>query len=245
MSPPINNIILKALRPEDRDELLVEAHEVVLTVEQVLFEAQERVEWVYFVERGLVSLMVATEDGRVAEAGMIGVEGALALIEACGTGTMSPECVVQVAGSAWRVSAERCRWVSEQSAALRRALWSQLEFQVIEARQSATCRSFHPVEARLARWLLESLDRAGGHDRSLEFTQEFLAAMLGVQRTTVSSFAQELQKSGLIRYRRGKLDILDRDGLESMSCECRQVLAQERHRVTSGRDLGSRKSAGA
>jgi CRP-like cAMP-binding protein len=230
--PQYANHILQSLRPEDCEALLAGGKLVDLAFEQVLFEAGDDVDWVYFVEDGLVSMMVATEDGRLAEAGMCGFEGAVALIEACGTGVMSPRCVIQVGGSAWRIKAKHCQRVTETSAKLRRAVWAQLEFQVIEARQSATCRSFHPVEARLARWLLESKSRVGGDVRTLKFTQEFLAAMLGVQRTTVSSFAQELQKSGLIRYGRGRVEIVDEKGLEATACECHQVLTQERRRIT-------------
>jgi CRP-like cAMP-binding protein len=226
------NAVIASLSSEDAARLTANASLVPLEFGKVVHNAGDRVQSVLFPERGLVSLMLDTEDGRRAETGMIGVEGALGLVEACGTGVLVPNSIVQVQGDAWRVPAKTCRQLSDESPAFRRAIFSRLEFQMTEARQSATCRSFHPVEARLARWLLESQDRSLNQG-PLSMTHEFIAAMLGVQRSTVSAFAPELQKSGLIRYSRGKLTLLDPVGLETLACECRNVLVAERKRITA------------
>jgi CRP-like cAMP-binding protein len=225
------NEVLRALPAEEAERLMERGSRVELEFAKTLYEAGDQVEWVYFPEGAIISMIVATEDGRTAESGMVGSEGVLGLIEACGSGLTTFRSVVQVPGPAWRAPASACRTLADESAGFRRAIWAQLEFQLAESRQSATCRSFHAVEQRLARWLLESRDRDSGQD-SLPMTQEFMSAMLGVQRTTVTAFARELQGRGLIEYSRGKVRFIDPDGLEDLACECRQVLVRERERLT-------------
>ena len=168
---------------------------------------------------------------------MAGYEGAAGLVEACGSGVANTYTVVQVDGPAWRVRAEDCRAMATEGGALTRTLITLMEFQLTESRQSALCRSFHRAEKRLARWLLESRDRSRAKT-TLPVTQEFLAAMLGVRRTTVTAFASELQQRGLIRYSRGKIELTDIDGLEQVACECRQVLVDERARLGVTRAKG-------
>jgi CRP-like cAMP-binding protein len=225
------NEVLRALPAEEAERLMERGSRVELEFAKTLYEAGDQVEWVYFPEGAIISMIVATEDGRTAESGMVGSEGVLGLIEACGSGLTTFRSVVQVPGPAWRAPASACRTLADESAGFRRAIWAQLEFQLAESRQSATCRSFHAVEQRLARWLLESRDRDSGQD-SLPMTQEFMSAMLGVQRTTVTAFARELQGRGLIEYSRGKVRFIDPDGLEDLACECRRVLVRERGRLS-------------
>ena len=102
--------------------------------------------------------------------------------------------------------------------------------QLTESRQSGMCQALHGVEPRMARWLLDSLERCGGRN-PLPLTQEFMAAMLGVQRTTVTAFATQLQKAGLISYQRGRVEVVDAAGLESRACECRRTMAEQRRRL--------------
>lgn len=231
MPEQFRNSMLRGLRPEDAERITTRGHLIVMASGDVVYEQGDPVSAVYFPETSLLSLMVTTSDGRAAEGGLVGNEGALGLGESMGTGVMGPRCITQVPGKAWRVPAGLCRELVNENVAFRRAAFAHLEFQMAEARQSVTCRSFHAVEARLARWLLESRDRSGA-EGVLPMTQEFLAAMLGVQRTTVSAFAPELQSKGLIRYGRGKLEIMDVQGLEVVACECRRALVQERMRIT-------------
>ena len=230
--PEFKNIILHALSEDDAARLIQSGSRVNLPFGQRLCEPGERVDWVYFPESALLSLVVTTEDGRMAESGMAGSESAMGLVEACGSGTAAFTCIVQSPGPAWRVPASTCRASSAESATFRAVVWRLLEFQLVESRQSATCRSFHPVEQRLARWLLECRDRDGQGD-VLPITQEFMASMLGVQRTTVNSFAKVLQNQGLIDYSRGRIRFVDVEGLETAACECRGVLVRERDRLTS------------
>lgn len=230
--PEFKNDILRALSEEDVTRLIRQGSGVELAFGARLYQPGASVDWVYFPEDALLSLVVATEDGRTAESGMVGHEGAMGLVEACGSGMSALTCIVQAPGPAWRVPAVACRALAAESESFRTVVWRVLEFQLVESRQSATCRSFHPVERRLARWLLECRDRDGGGD-TMPVTQEFMAAMLGVQRTTVNSFAKVLQDRRLIDYSRGRVRFVDLDGLETAACECRNVLVGERERLTS------------
>lgn len=243
MPTEFNNAMLRSLGRENAERLTARGSLVELRMGQVVWESGDRVEWVYFPETALLSLLITLEDGRAAEAGMVGMEGALGMSEALGTGVIGPRCISQVPGKVWRAPAAAFRALVDESPSFRRAVFAQLEFQLAEARQSVTCRSFHTVEARLARWLLESRDRSGVAG-VMPMTQEFMAAMLGVQRTTVSAFAPELQDKGLIEYSRGKLEIVDHKALEGVACECRQVLLQERDRINGVLGAGRFDGAG-
>ena len=140
------------------------------------------------------------------------------------------DCKVQVNGRAWRSPAGFCRKLalSDQSFAARTLKLAEL--QLIESRQSALCQAKHRFDERFARWVLESLDRSGGRN-PLPLTQEFLADMLGVQRTTVSGIAGILQRKGLISYRRGQLEIVQLRGLEALACDCRALAKVQRERL--------------
>ena len=165
--------------------------------------------------------MIASDRlGRRVESAMIGNEGAGGLMETCGSGTATLHCVVQVDGQAWRAPSSLCRELALSGEGFARRAWTAAELQMFEARQSAFCQARHTVEARFARWLLESLERSGGRN-PMPLTQEFVAAMLGVQRTTVSGFASQLQREGLITYHRGSLTLVDEAALERRACECR------------------------
>ena len=137
---------------------------------------------------------------------------------------------MQVDGRAWRATAAHCRQMAGSDLHFSATAWRLAELQVAESRQSGLCQAMHTVEQRCARWLMESFDRSGGRN-PLPMTQEFLAAMLGVQRTTVSAFASQLQREELIRYRRGQIEIVNTSGLESRACECRRVIRAERGRL--------------
>ena len=187
-------------------------------------------EWVYFPESCLLSLVSLGDAGQTLETSMSGMEGAAGLLEACGSGHSSVDCIVQVDGTAWRTPAAHCRGLAFSDMAFNAKAWRLVEFQMAESRQSGLCQASHPVEARAARWLLESLDRSGGRN-PLPLTQEFLASMLGVQRTTVSSVAAELQRQDLITYTRGQVRIKDVKGLQGVACECREFTRQQRSRL--------------
>jgi CRP-like cAMP-binding protein len=197
---------------------------------EVLYRPEDRIEWVYFPESCLLSLLSTTRDGESVETAMVGTEGATGLIEACGSGRSSLVSLVQIDGEAIRAPAGACRDLVASDPEFGRLVWKLVELQMTESRQSGLCQAVHAVEPRLARWLLECSERCDGRN-PMPLTQEFIAAMLGVQRTTVTAIASQLQKSGLIAYRRGKVEIVDYAGLEQRACECREVTRHERARL--------------
>ena len=187
------------------------------------------VDWVYFPETCIVSLVSTASGGGTVETAMVGSEGAVGLTEACASGRAGTDGVVQMDGRAWRAPSDLCRKLFCSDPEAVACAWRLAEFQLSETRQSCLCNTLHPVEARCSRWLLETHHLSRGRER-LPLTQEFLATMLGVQRTTVSTFASQLQEAGLISYSRGQLKIVDECGLEKRACECHQIIRSLRAR---------------
>ena len=194
---------------------------------EALYEMDDPVRWVYLPETGLLSVISVMVSGASVETSVIGREGGIGFVEALGSGKIFSRVIVQVAGTAYRVSATHYRDAFNESASMRKAVHQQVELLLAEARQAIACQGAHKVQPRLCRWLLECRDLAGGLD-VLPLTQEFLAVMLGVQRTSVGQVGQALQDKGLIKYSRGRIEILDPAGLERDACECRATVQQLR-----------------
>jgi CRP-like cAMP-binding protein len=165
----------------------------------------------------MVSLVVDLEDGRSVEVTSIGREGAVGGIISCGHIPAFTRAEVMVAGPAAKVPMDVIEEVKGRSAHLRNLFCRYSDYLLAQIMQTVACNSFHPIEARAARWLLTAHDRGGNR---LELTQESLAGLLGVQRTTINAVARELQDEGLITTRRGIIEVHDRAGLERRSCEC-------------------------
>ena len=165
----------------------------------------------------MVSMVVDLDDGRTVEVASIGREGAVGGIISCGNIPAFTRAEVMVAGPAARVSMDALEDAKAKSAHLRNLFCRYSDYLLAQIMQTVACNSFHPIEARAARWLLTAHDRGGNR---LELTQESLAGLLGVQRTTVNAVARELQDEGLITTRRGIIEVHDRAGLERRSCEC-------------------------
>jgi CRP-like cAMP-binding protein len=223
------NTVLTALGAE-AEKLTKRGALVNLPFGETVYEAGGPLNYVYFPEGCLLSLVRSTPDGQTTESGLCGYEGALGFLEACGSRTISATTVVQVPGPAWRVRHGACRALVGAGGRAAEIAFAAAEFQLIEARQSALCRSFHLADARLARWLLEYRKRSAVAD-AIPITQEFLAAMLGVQRTTVTAIARDMKASGVISYSRGQITVKDVAAVERMSCDCGEVLDQERERL--------------
>lgn len=214
----MRNAILQALPPEDFALLAPHISHVVLDKGRLLFDPGDPVDLVYFPNNCVISLMTLMESGQAIESATIGREGALGLGAAFAPRQSLSRAIVQVAGQACRAPVSALREAYGASAALRSLIDRHSDALYGHAIQSVACNALHTVEARFCRWLLTCHDRIDHNTVGL--TQEFLADMLGVQRTTVTAVAGALQAKGLIRYRRGIVDILDRQGLEAMSCEC-------------------------
>jgi CRP-like cAMP-binding protein len=217
--PPVSpNRLLASLVPADFELLRPHLKPIELTHEAVLFEAGDKIDRVYFPHSGIISLVVELSEGRVIEAAMIGRDSMLGATSAMDGAISLNKAIIQLGGVGETLDVTRFRAVAEKSARLRTALLRHEQLVFAQAQQSAACNAAHTVNARLARWLLRARDLSGS-DR-LELTQEFLAQMLGVRRTSVSPVANALQEAGLVRYSRGRIDILDLQGLQGASCEC-------------------------
>ena len=206
-----------------------------------LYLPADQVEWIYFPITGLISLIAVMDNGDEGETGVVGCEGALGVLEALGSGCILYRAVVQIDLVAWRIPAARLRQVFADSPDLQRVVAAHTELNLAELRQSLACRSHHPVAARLAWWLLECQDRTGL--KVLALTQEFLGAMLGSQRSTVSQASADLKNANLIRYSRGVIEILDRPRLERRACECYARVARYRQMIEGQPQANSRSLA--
>lgn len=226
---PLKNRLLSALPSEDKALLAPYLTPMDLDKGRLLYDPGDKVDQVYFPNDGVISLMTLMESGAAIESATIGREGALGLMAAVAPRQSLSRAIVQAPGSALRIAAAPLHDVWSRSAALRDLVDRHNEALFGHAIQSVACNALHAVEARFCRWLLSCHDRINANTVSL--TQEFLADMLGVQRTTVTAVAGSLQAKGLIRYRRGVVDILDRAGLEAMTCECYAAVRRSYERL--------------
>jgi CRP-like cAMP-binding protein len=200
-----------------------------LPLEMRLSEPNEPIEFVYFLNSGLISTDALTEKGEMVEVGVIGREGFAGLPALLDQPQMSHSVLMQGAGDGLRIRSSILREQFVKGGMLQRMVHTFAYLQLVQVTQSVLCNRMHDVEARLARWLLTSADRMEAE--SLNLTQEFLAQMLGVQRSTVTVAAGELQRAGLIGYSRGKIHILDRAKLAKVACECYQIVSSSYQRV--------------
>jgi CRP-like cAMP-binding protein len=214
----IANSLLAALPREDYLRLLPDLEPVTLKFGEVLHEPGVPIRYVYFPIDCVISLLTTVEVHHALEVGLVGHEGMVGISLALGTDVSSVRALVQATGTAMRMNAARFHETFQQCLPLQRELYRYAYAKLALARQTVACNAFHAVEARLARWLLMTSDRA----RSEEFflTQAFLADMLGVRRTTVNEAAGTLQRRKLISYSRGNIRILDRKRLEAAACRC-------------------------
>lgn len=230
MSDRPQNAFLRSLSRASFERLADYLSPVDLSLGTYIQHDEADVEWVYFPETSLLSMIASTSGGQTVETSMAGNEGAANLLEACGSHVSGINCVVQVDGRAQKASAAACQHLARSDFEFNSQVLKLSELNLAESRQSGLCQAMHSVEQRFARWMCESSDRCGGRN-PLPMTQEFLAAMLGVQRTTVTGFAGQLQGKGVIRYRRGNLEITERAKLEQIACECRSQTLLQRQRL--------------
>jgi CRP-like cAMP-binding protein len=220
--PCRRNRLLAGLPSADLALLSSHLKETSLETGLVLQEQGERIEDVWFIDEGIVSLLVSTGQGEAIEVATVGHEGAIGLFAGLGPRRSHTGALVQIAGYGCRIPAARFRKAVEDSPAIRKLIVDYGETLLVEVQQSAACNALHDVEARLSRWLLQARDRL--HKTTIPLTHEFLSQMLGVSRPTVTVVAHTLQKSGLIRYHRGQIEIVDGPGLEARACECYEII---------------------
>jgi len=227
---PMENRLLKALSREKRERLGAKLEPVSLPFKQMLYEADKPILHVYFPTNCVLSLVTEME-GESIEVGTVGNEGMAGLPVLLGTDTIPSKCFVQIPGDAFRMGATALQDEVKGGGALHDVLLKYTHYLLTQATQSAACNRLHSAEERLCRWLLMTQDRVGSNWFPL--TQDFMALMLGVRRATVSLTASALQHAGLIKYSRGKVTVVNREGLEGASCGCYMIVRKELERVLS------------
>lgn len=198
---------------------------------QILNEADDSVRQVYFPLNGMLSLLSVLRDGKAIETATVGREGVVNAMAGLGLSKSTVRVVVQMVSDVAIISASHFRNAAAQSISLRNMCINYNEILLTQARVTAGCNAVHPVEARFCRWLLQSSDRA--ESNTVNLTQELLAEMLGVRRTSITQVAQKIQDTGAIKYSRGVIEILDRPLLLKLSCECYQTLVDKADALVS------------
>jgi CRP-like cAMP-binding protein len=222
---PLDNKLLASLPRDHFDRLAPYLSTVSLPQGLVLYEAGDEVDQVYFPHYGMLSLLAVLRDGKAIETATVGREGVVGAMAGLGLYKSLVRVVVQMPLALSKVPATHFRTVAGGSDVIRNLCVRYNEVLLSQARVTAACNALHPIEARFCRWLLQSADRAAGD--TVPLTQEFLAEMLGVRRTSVTEVASKVQNAGVITYSRGVIKILDRDALARMSCECYETLLDQ------------------
>lgn len=222
---PGRNRVLASLSPHDL--ALIEPHlkDVTMTQGILLQEQGDQVSYIYFPHSGMISLLAVMQSGNSVETATVGREGVVGAMSGFGLRHAFTRAVVQVGGEASRIGIAKFQEAAKKSASLRETIARFNEGLLAQVQQTAACNALHELEERMCRWLLQTQDRAGGSVITL--THEFLSQMLAVRRTTVTLVARGLQDAGIIKYRRGKIEILDRKKLEKRACECYGVVSRE------------------
>jgi CRP-like cAMP-binding protein len=220
-----SNAILTSLSDSDAAALRSHLKATHLPQKTVLFEAGDTISAVYFPTTAVVSLVLTFASGEMTEAAMVGRDGAVGISSALDGKVAMSRAVVQLGGDAMVCEPTAFRSAALQSERLIALVMRHEQTLFAQAQQSTACMAHHEVEARLCRWLLRARDLSGSN--KLPFTQEFLAEMLGVQRTSVTTVARILQEAGMIKYSRGKIEILDVEGLREGVCECYEAVKEQ------------------
>jgi CRP-like cAMP-binding protein len=229
MSSPDQNHLLNALPAAERERLFPHLRLVTLPLGSVLYESGDPQRYIYFPVDAIVSLLYVLKDGASAEIAVVGNDGAIGVALIMGGATMMNRAIVQSAGSAYRLTRKRIEQEFARHGEMLHLLLRYTQALITQMAQTAVCNRHHSVDQQLCRWLLLSLDRLSSN--KLVMTQELIANMLGVRREGVTEAAGKLQKSGVIEYSRGKITVLDRPRLETMSCECYEVVRTETDRL--------------
>jgi len=219
------NLILNALPEEEYERLLPNLKPVKLLLGQYLYRAEDTIRHVYFPSDAMVSIVATTTAGQSVEIGVIGREGMVGLEVLMGSDSTLNDHLVQDSNNALRISTAAIREEFKRGGVLHDSLLHFTRLLITQIGQTALCNRLHTIEERLSRWLLLCRDRAGTNE--LQLTQEFLASMLGTNRASVTMSAIALQSAGYIKYSRGRIAIIDGEGLEDFTCECYQMVKNE------------------
>jgi CRP-like cAMP-binding protein len=212
------NLLLTSLSPANYKTLVLLTTSVELPLHTVLYEEDRIPRYGYFLTSGLASVVTPMSNGESVEVGFIGHEGVVGSLQLLGPAPPTTRCMMQLSGSALRIPYSELQKMYSTTEEIRLLIQEFVQQQAIMVSQIAGCNRLHDAEQRLIRWLLAAQDRT--QSDVLKFTHQYLAEMLASQRTTITVIAGELQELGLIRYSRGSVYILDRDGLEKKACDC-------------------------
>jgi CRP-like cAMP-binding protein len=219
------NQILARLPEKESKRLLPHLQFVSLRLKEVLYRPGEPIQYAYFPQNAVLSMIAPMDDGRSVEVTLIGHEGMMGIRAILGAETHWYDSVVQIPGGCLRIDAKVLQTEFRRGGVLQERLLHFINYLLVQLSQTAACNRIHRLEQRLARWLLMAHDRVKQDE--FPMTHEFLSSMLGAPRSEVSIAAGALRKSGVIRYARGKMTIVDRKGLQSAACECYQILHDE------------------
>jgi CRP-like cAMP-binding protein len=232
---PKQNLLLASLPAEIFERLAPQLELISMPLGEVLYESGGQLQHVYFPTTAILSLHYVMEDGASAEIAGVGNEGVLGISLFMGGNTTPSRATVQTAGSGYRLKSQLMLEEFNRAGAMQKLLLRYTQALITQISQTAVCNRHHSVEQQLCRWLLLTLDRLPSNE--LTMTQELIASMLGVRREGITETAGNLQRAGLISYRRGHITVINRAGLETHTCECYSVVKKEFHRLLS--DAGS------
>ena len=222
MNSQTTNLFLSSLSLASYESLVLLSTFVELPLHTVLYEEDRTPRYAYFLTSGLASVVTPMANGESVEIGFIGHEGVVGSLQLLGPAPLSTRCMLQLSGSALRIPYSGLQKIYATSDEIRLRIEEYVQQQAIMVGQIAGCNRLHNAEQRLIRWLLTAQDRT--QSDVLKFTHQYLAEMIASQRTTITVIAGELQERGLIRYSRGSVYILDRDGLEKIACDCYPII---------------------
>jgi len=231
--PHIQNRLFDFVPKADRAIIGDRMKPFVADIGTELQEVERPIEYIYFPNTGMVSLLTVLSDGFAVESATVGNEGTFGASSALADGLAGSRAIVQTPLTATRVSVSDFHLLYNGNGEFKKLIGRANEMLINQFQQTAACNARHHIEARCARWLLQSHDRVG--NGTLPLTQEYLANMLAVRRSTLNEVAQSLQNEGLINYSRGRIEVVSRPGLEKKACECYGVLAKQRRRLLGAR----------
>jgi CRP-like cAMP-binding protein len=229
LQPLSQNRLLCTVPHEELTRLLPRLEQIILSLGEVIYEPGQRQKYVYFPATAVVSLLYTTEDGASVEMGLAGNDGMIGVAIILGGETTPSRAVVQIAGSAFRINAQLLQKEFSRGGLFQRSLLRYTQALITQISQTAVCNRLHTLEQRLCRRLLLSHDFVKSDE--LPMTQELISNILGGRRESVTVAAGRLQDAGLIQYARGRIKILNRHGLEKMTCECYRIVKREFDRL--------------
>ncbi len=229
LQTPIHNHLLAALNDDVTGRLFPHLEMIDLPLGKSLYESGDALRYVYFPTDSIISLLYVMESGASAEISVVGNEGMIGIALFMGGESTPSRAIVQSAGTAYRLAGQRLKDEFNRHGALHNLLLRYTQALMTQMAQTAVCNRHHSIDQQLCRWLLLSLDRLPSN--RLTMTQELIANMLGVRREGVTDAAGKLQEQGVIEYRRGQITVLDRLKLETLSCECYEVVKKETDRL--------------